>query len=996
MKAERWQQVSVLFKSALEREPNERTAYLDETCSSDDSLRSQVESLIAAYEQAGDFIEPSALQVAAASFTDEQRESMVGQTIGHYAILRSLGSGGMGEVYLAHDSKLGRRVALKLLPVHYTWDLNRLHRFQQEARTVSALNHPNILTIYEIGETEGSHFIATEFIEGETLRQRMTGSPAGTARDGSPVAEAQMKPDEVLDIGAQVASALSAAHEAGIVHRDIKPENIMLRTDGFVKVLDFGLAKLTERAALTADTEAPTRAIVKTIPGMVMGTAAYMSPEQARGLVVDARTDIWSLGVVLYEMITGHVPFEGETATDVILSVVEREPPPLAPYSRGVPAELDRIIHTALRKNKEKRYQTVKDLLIDLKRLKEDLEMAAKLERLAPASLQDGATGTTSTAPHPPELKSVVGFSPRVRTSREGLWMGISVVLFGAAALMLILVIGYTWQTLTVTNLVRFTISPPKDTAFASGPVLSPDGRRLVLVASSRSEGRTSLWIRSLDAATVRPLAGTDGASLPFWSPDSRLIGFFAEGKLKKIDASGGPAETLCDAPNGRGGTWNREGVILFSPDVEAPIYRVPASGGTAVPVTRLGSDPSHRWPHFLPDGRHFLYLVLREQRDASEIYIASLNSEKAIRLLAASSSIAYAPPGYLLYVRHRALLAQQFDAALLRLAGEPFTVADEVGCFGEIGPTGHGAFSVSESGALVYGNVEDPMTQLVWFDRLGKQLEPVAPAGTYFGPALSPDGRRVAVVRADPKTRATDLWLLDLSRPSFSRFTFDSSPDAAPFWSPDGSRIAFGSLRRGRWELNIKASSGAVIEQQLPNTEDYRLFGGWSPDGTFLVARNASSDALWAFLLDHRKPFQLLQAPLQEASSHFHVDAQFSPDGRWLAYVSDESGRAEVYVQGFPPGGGKWQISNGGGDQPRWRRDVKELFYLTENKKLMSVEVKTSAVFEATVPAPLFETRALDYDVTADGQRFLLNTVKEAADSPVTVVLNWTAGSRQ
>src|SRR2546425_4540672 len=379
MKAERWQQVSVLFKSALEREPKERTAYLDEACSSDDSLRGEVESLMAAYEQAGDFIEPAALEVAAASFTDEQRESIVGRTINQYAILGSLGSGGMGEVYLAHDSKLGRRVALKLLPLHYNWDVDRLHRFQQEARTASALNHPNILTIYEIGETEGSHFIATEFIAGETLRQRMT-ERAGPSRDGDSLPNARMKLDEALDIGAQVASALSAAHEAGIVHRDIKPENIMLRTDGLVKVLDFGLAKLTQRAAFTADTEAATRVMVKTIPGMVLGTAAYMSPEQARGLAVDARTDVWSLGVVLYEMITGHVPFEGETATDVILSVVEREPPPLARYSREVPAELERIINKALRKNREERYQTVKDLAIDLKNLRQRLEVEARLE----------------------------------------------------------------------------------------------------------------------------------------------------------------------------------------------------------------------------------------------------------------------------------------------------------------------------------------------------------------------------------------------------------------------------------------------------------------------------------------------------------------------------------------------------------------------------------------------------------------------------------------
>jgi len=729
-----------------------------------------------------------------------------------------------------------------------------------------------------------------------------------------------------------------------------------------------------------------------------MGTVRYMSPEQARGLDLDARTDILSLGVLLYEMISGRAPFDGATISDVIAAILKEDPVLLSHYEPEVPAELEWVIKKSLAKDREERYQTCKEMQIDLKRLRQELELQSRLEGRAPARLKGGVKVTKSKALQT-RLKSVEGFSRRVRTSREHLWMATSLVLFVASVLMLILVLRHDWQTPTVPNLVRLTVNLPTDTPLASGPVLSPDGRHLVLVATSRSDGRTSLWIRSLDAATVQPVAGTDGASLPFWSPDSHLIGFFADGKLKKIDTSGGPAEILCDAPNGRGGTWNHEGVMLFSPDLQAPIYRVPASGGTAVPVTRLVSDPSHRWPYFLPDGRHFLYLVLREQRDASQICVASLDSEKATRLVADSSSIAYAPPGYLLFVRHRALVAQQFDAALLRLAGEPFPVADEVGCFGELGPTGHGAFSVSGTGALVYGNVEDPLTQLVWLDRLGEQLESASPEGTYFGPALSPDGRRVAVVYTDPKTRATDIWLLDFSLHIFSRFTFDSSPDGASFWSPDSSSIAFGSLRRGRWELYIKASSGAGLEQQLPNTGDYGLlaFGGWSHDGILLVGRDTRPEtkgALWAFPSDNRKPFQLLHpAPMQEDSSHFHIDLQVSPDGRWLAYVSDESGRPEVYVQGLPPGGGKWQISNGGGDHPRWRRDGKELFYLTENKRLMSVEVKTSAGFEANVPKPLFETHALDYDVTADGQRFLLNRVKEATDSPVTVVLNWTAG---
>jgi serine/threonine protein kinase len=981
----RWQQVKEVFQEAVEREASQRAIYLAEACGGDESLRREVEMLISGHERAGDFIETPACEVAAAVLSEERRQFLAGQEIGPYRIVAPLGAGGMGEVYLAEDKRLDRKLALKLLPAEFTKDEQRLRRFEQESRAASALNHPNIITIYEIGRVDDLHYIATEFVEGLTLRQQMT--------------QIRMKLQAALDVAIQMAGALTATHEAGLVHRDIKPENVMVRPDGLVKVLDFGLAKLTEPDASASDAEASMVTRINTKAGVVMGTVNYMSPEQARGLSVDARSDIFSLGVVIYEMIAGHTPFEGATTSDLIVSILEKEPAPLARYTPEAPAELEWIVKKALSKGQEERYQTVKDLLIDLKRLKVDLEMQAKLERLALASSQDGATGPTSAVPRPQELKSVVGFSPRVRTSRERLWMGAGVGLFGASALMLILAIGYTEQTLTVPNLVRLTINPPKDMSFASGPVISPDGRRLVLVASSNSEGRTSLWIRSLDTLAIRPLASTDGASLPFWSPDSRVIGFFADGKLKKVEASGGPVETLCEAPNGRGGTWSRNGVILFSPDIQVPLFRVPASGGTAVPVTRLVSDSSHRWPHFLPDGRHFLYLDQREQRDRSEIYTASLDSEKATRLLSASSSIVYAPPGYLLYVHDRALVAQRFDAGLLRLAGEPFTIADEVGCFGELGPTGYGAFSVSESGALVYGNVEDPMTQLVWFDRLGKQLEPVAPVGTYFGPALSPDGSRVAVVRADPKTRATDLWLLDLSRTNFSRFTFDSNPNSPPSWSPDGSRIAFLTLRRGRWVPNIKVSSSAEMEQQLPNTEDYRLLGGWSPDGTFLVARDASSetkDALWGVPLNHRNPFQLLQAPLQEASSHSHIDAQFSPDGRWLAYVSDESGRAEVYVQGFPPGGGKWQISNGGGDQPRWRRDVKELFYLTENKKLMSVKIKTGAVFEATLPALLFETRMLDYDVAADGQKILVNSVKEAVDSPVTIVLNWTVGLRQ
>jgi eukaryotic-like serine/threonine-protein kinase len=953
MTPERWEQVGKLYQAALALPPAERETFLDDACVDDTAMRREVESLLAAEDGAGSFLAAGAMNDAAKMLAGDKSLPLVGKRLNHYQVLSLLGAGGMGEVYLAEDTRLKRKVALKLLPTELTANQDRLRRFEQEARAASALNHPNIITIHEIGESGQWHYLVTELIDGETLRERLNQGRIGFSA--------------ALDIALQIASALVAAHKAGIVHRDIKPENIMLRSDGLVKVLDFGLAKLTESSTSGLSSNAPTRAQVNTETGMVMGTARYMSPEQARGQKVDARTDIFSFGVVFYEMITGRAPFEGETTSDVVAAILKSEPPPLVDGAHEVPRELEHIVSRALRKDPERRYQVVKDLLLDLEDLKQ----------------------------RPSEVSV-----PAKRPLPHLVWIAATALLLVAT---LALAIAYFQRAPVEVRAVRSFILAPEKSSFnlidtnAGSLSISPDGRRLTFVAPT-AEGKNLLWVRSLDALSAQALAGTEDAYYPFWSPDSRFIGFFAGGKLKKIEAAGGPTLTLCDAPLARGGAWNRDGVIVFAPDSAGPLQQISASGGVTSAVTKLDDargELTHRWPYFLPDGQHFLYLRRSITGSESEtaIYVASLGSKESKLLLRTNSNVAYAQ-GYLLFLREGTLMAQPFDAQRLETSGDAFPIV--VGVQSEPSMA-RGVFAVSENGVLAYqtGSVRNG-SQLASFDRNGKQLSVIGDVAIYGYPQLSPDGRRVAVTIVDPTNGNEDVWLYDVARGLRIRFTVDPADERNLTWSPDGSRIVFASNRKGHFDLYQKASSGVGSDELLLESELDKYPMSWSPDGRFLLYLGVDPKTkldLWVLPLGgDRKPFPFLQTEFNEANG------QFSPDGRWIAYASDESGGNEIYVAPFPGPGAKQQISTSGGRQPRWRGDGKEIFYLAPDNKLMAAEVNgQGASLVVGAVRPLFEVHPYDYgyvyDVTADGRRFLVNTaVEQKASAPITLVLNWTA----
>jgi serine/threonine protein kinase len=956
---ERWQQIDKLLEEALEREASTRAAFLDQACAGDDELRSKVEALLQSHEQAGSFIAAPALEVAAKACAKDRSQSMIGQHLGHYQILSLIGAGGMGEVYRARDTRLDRTVALKILPANVGMDQERMRRFVREAKAASGLNHPNIITIYEIDQSDNTYFIATEFIDGDTLRQRMASAP--------------LKLGQALDVAIQVATALAAAHAAGIVHRDIKPENIMLRRDGLVKVLDFGLAKLTEHHTTSA-IRSSTVVTRETEPGRVMGTPHYMSPEQARGLQIDARADLFSLGVVLHEMLTGIMPFEGATTADVIAAILHTEPPPLSSLQPMTPPALDRVVRTCLAKEPDERWQTARDLARELKWVAEGDSPAIKS---APAVTH--------------------------RQSRERLaWIVITAVLFLAV---LALATTYLRRTPAEVSATYLSLLPPEGTTFApnSFASVSPDGRRVAFVATSG--GASFLWVRPLDSPSAQVLPGTDGATAPFWSPDGRFIGFFAQRKLKRIEVSGESLLTLCDAAQGMGGAWSRGGVIVFAPHGHSVLYSVTAAGGTPTPLTVL--DPSrrengHTWPYFLPDGRRFVYHVNAFHQENRGINVGSLEGSGGQRLLRADSNATYAPPGYLVFVRGGTLLAQPFDAERLKITDAPLPVTDQVR-YDRIDQ--HAPFSVSENGMLTYEIGGNTNSQLVWFDRGGRRLEPLGERDRYLHPELSPEGKRVAVEIRDPRTRKSDLWLFDLARGVRTRFTSSPGSNVLPHWSPDGNRIVFAVSREEGGILFQKSLDGAVSEElPLKPSASGLTPTDWSPDGRFILYQQYNRDPkagidLWVLpLFADRQPKLFLK------SKFGAPQGRFSPDGQWMAYASAESGKEEMYVQRFPATGDKVRISAGGGTHPRWRRDGKELFYFAPDRRIMAVVVKTGDTFEAGKPQVLFEARdavvyysRYPYAVTPDGQRFLINTsVGEAVDAPITVVLNWTAGLRR
>jgi Tol biopolymer transport system component len=796
-----------------------------------------------------------------------------------------------------------------------------------------------------------------EYLEGETLAQRLE--------------KGALPLSDVLKYAVQIADALDKAHRQGVVHRDLKPGNIMLTPQGGAKLMDFGLAKSAIAAASISSMTAPAHASSPiTTKGMIVGTFQYMSPEQVEGKEVDARSDLFAFGAVLYEMMTGRRAFQGKSQLSVASAILEKEPEPISIAQPLTPPSLDRTIRKCLAKDPEDRWQTARDLQLELK-------------WIAEAGSQAGAPAVV-----------VAGRKQRARSA----WIAAAAF----AVLAIAFAVGFVMRAPQPPPVLRATILPPEKVDFQVA-VVSPDGKRLAFTARG-ADGIVKLWVRSLDALSAQALSGTEGAFLPFWSADSRSLGFFTpDGKLKKIEASGGPPITLCDASTARGGTWNRDGVILFATVGRNSIQRVSSAGGAATPVTKLDDtrkDANHRWPVFLPDGQHFLFNVRSTDRSLAqgeELQVGSLDGKVNKKLLPVSFNVQYAS-GHILFVRESTLMAQPFDTKRLEFTGDAFPIAEQVLTNGGIG---FAAISASENGVLAYRTGAGVVgSKLVWYDRQGKELGALGDQAIYFNPKFSSNGQKVAVDISDPKIGPPDVWVYDVARGLRTRLTFDPQADMLPVWSPDGTRVVFRSSRKGPDDLYMKDSSGAGNDELLFESTENKVATSWSADGKFLLFDSNNTNSrrdIWVLpMTGERKPYVFLQTDYQES------EAMFSPDGRWVAYRSNESGRDEIYVKPFPGPAGRWQVSTGGGTRAKWRRDGKEILYLADDDKIMSAEirVKGTAIEVGAVKA-LFQTRPQRpgsiFDAASDGQRFLVNTaVAEQSASPVTLVVNWPAGVKK
>jgi eukaryotic-like serine/threonine-protein kinase len=871
--------------------------------------------------------------------------------LGRYEIQTPLGAGGMGEVYRAKDLQLGREVAIKILPSHLSSNPDARRRFEQEARTISVLNDPNICTLHDVGHQDGVDFLVMELLEGETLENRLRKGP--------------LPLEQVCKYGAQIASGLDKAHRRGILHRDLKPGNVMLTKSG-AKLLDFGLAKATQPVANNTTVSAT---LSTTDQKTLVGTFPYMSPEQVKGESLETRSDIFSLGAVLYEMVTGRRAFDGKSYLSVVSAILEKEPQPITTIAPSFPPDATHLISRCLAKDPEQRWQTARDVASELQWI--------------------GDRGTQSS--------SLQGQANRIGAWL--LWLACGVLL-GAALLAATL----AWRSQNSTRQESYFLAAVALTVH--NPAFAPNGHTVAAVGFSETARTNDLWLYEVGSQQPRELADTQEASFPFWSPDGKSLGFFADGKLKRLEIAGGPVQLICDAPLARGGTWNKDGVILFTPSghMSGGLYRVSAAGGVPTHVTTPDASrtvSSQRWPIFLPDGKHFLYLAanLSGQTDSDALYAGSLDSTETRFITRATGNAAYAAPGYLLFAREKTLYAQTFDAASLTLSGEAIPLLRNVSYLPRIA---HNDYAVSNGDVLVAQPASRvSLSRLVWRDRKGEESGTVGKPDVYANVRLAPNGKAVAFDKTDQENQNTDLWTFDLQQASLKRLTFDPAIDAEPLWSPDGKRILFASSRAGVMRVYVKNADGGEDEQSLPldasdRADQYPT--SWSPDGKhFLYERNSEATRLWIAEMPDLKTWPLLKG------SETTRNGEFSPDGKWIAYNSNETGKWEIYVTSFPDLHGKWQVSNNGGTQPRWRGNGKELFYLAPDGNMMATPLTTTGDhFDSGTPVALFQAKArqviagserVSYDVTHDGRRFLINTQMENLEAkPMMIILNWSA----
>ena len=863
----------------------------------------------------------------------------------------------MGEVYRARDTRLGRDVALKILPESFAGEGDRLRRFEQEARAVAALNHPNILAIHDIGERGGSPFIVSELLEGESLRAVL---------DRGPVAQRK-----TIDYGVQIAHGLAAAHEKGIVHRDLKPENIFVTKDGRIKILDFGLAKLAQNAGSGSDEVTLTSE--RTAVGVVMGTASYMAPEQVRAEGADARSDIFAFGAVLYEMLSGVRAFRRETTAETMTAVLRDDPPELSDPGRQVSPALERIVRRCLEKNPEQRFQSARDLSFAL-----------------------GALSGTETS----GVSRVTAPAPR----------RVPILLWLSTALALAAVAAVTWfvarRPVPMTRM-QFALAVPDEMSI-SHMALSRDGSMLVFVSPEESSALPMLYVQRVGSSSVTLLPGTQGASYPFWSPEGAYVAFFANGKLQKMAISGGTPQALATALAGRGGSWGSKNVIVFAADSSSPLQRINADGTGMAPATqgiRIPQDQSHRWPVFLADGDHFLFWAgnfsnIKDDR-LSGIYETSLEGKERRLVTLCHSNFGFDARNLYYADDQRQLVSMPFDVSAGTVSGSASVVANAVG----FQPSTYwAAFASAQNGTVIYNTeVGAAHSALTWIDRSGKELGRINDPAIMDNPTLSPDGTRVALDISDEKANNVDIWIESTTGAGNSRFTFDPAEEVVGVWSHDGKTLAYRSAAATTPSLTLKAATGLERERRryiLPATSmDDIIPNSWSlDDQQILYTRQVTSGEYLELL-----PVAGGEPTRFSTSKGSEANGQISPDGKWVAYASDESGNWEIYVTSFPGAEGKWQVSRGGGTEPRWRGDGKEIFYIAPDGMLTAVPVNGESFFATGTPAPLFQihgrapissTDVFTYDVTKDGKRFLVNRyIKPEHVPPLTILLNAPSG---